>query len=73
MSYSIHPDTRYSFLRYPNLGVVYNVIAKYTVNNKVKEAAYIPIVSYGCSSLDFTDYGGCRMQCMYFIFSFLYN
>ncbi|KAG8198030.1 hypothetical protein JTE90_001868 [Oedothorax gibbosus] len=61
MSYSLHPDTRYSFLMYPNLGVVYNVIAKYTIDGKVKEAAYIPIVSYGCSSLDFTEYG-CRIQ-----------
>ncbi|PRD30608.1 UNVERIFIED_CONTAM: Transmembrane 7 superfamily member 3 [Trichonephila clavipes] len=58
-SYSLHPDTRFSFMMYPNLGVVYNVIAKYTINNEVKEAAYIPVVSYGCSPLDFTE-NGCR-------------
>lgn len=60
-SYSLHPDTRFSFMMYPNLGVVYNVIAKYTINNEVKEAAYIPSVSYGCSPLDFTE-DGCRVR-----------
>ncbi|GBL89211.1 Transmembrane 7 superfamily member 3 [Araneus ventricosus] len=60
-SYSLHPDTRFSFLLYPNLGVVYNVIAKFTLNNEIKEAAYVPVVSYGCSSFDFTE-NGCRIK-----------
>ncbi|XP_055927084.1 transmembrane 7 superfamily member 3-like [Argiope bruennichi] len=60
-SYSLHPDTRFSFLLYPNLGVVYNVIAKFTLNNEIKEAAYVPVVSYGCPSFDFTE-SGCRIK-----------
>ncbi|CAL1281063.1 unnamed protein product [Larinioides sclopetarius] len=60
-SYSLHPDTRFSFLLYPNLGVVYNVIAKFTLNNEIKESAYVPVVSYGCSSFDFTE-TGCRIK-----------
>ncbi|GIY60213.1 transmembrane 7 superfamily member 3 [Caerostris darwini] len=59
-SYSLHPDTRFSFLMYPNLGVVYNVIAKYTLNNEVKEAAYVPVVSYGCAPFDFSE-NGCQI------------
>lgn len=57
LSYSLHPDTRFSFFMYPNIGVVYNIIAKYTVNGIVKEALYVPITSYGCGSFEFTEYG----------------
>ncbi|KFM83341.1 Transmembrane 7 superfamily member 3, partial [Stegodyphus mimosarum] len=60
-TYSVHPDTRISFLMYPDIGVVYNVIAKYTINGEIKEAAYVPVVTYGCNSFDLTEYG-CRMS-----------
>lgn len=47
---------------YPNIGVVYNVIAKYTVNGNIKESLYVPISSYGCGDSEFTEHG-CNFSC----------
>ncbi|XP_054721797.1 transmembrane 7 superfamily member 3-like isoform X2 [Uloborus diversus] len=58
-SYSVHPDTRLSFLKYPNVGAIYNIVARSTVDGVVKEAPYIPVGTYGCDFSDFTE-NGCK-------------
>lgn len=55
-TYTLHPGTRTAFYTYPNVGVIYNVIAQYQVKGVVKETSYVPIASYGCKLVS-EEYG----------------
>ena len=48
---------------YPNVGVIYNVVAKYTMNGIIKESLYVPISSYGCGNSEFLSQHGCNFSC----------
>ncbi|XP_076334845.1 transmembrane 7 superfamily member 3-like [Tachypleus tridentatus] len=43
------PKTRVILLSYPGQGVIYNVLVRYTRDNELYEAVYVPGSTYGCS------------------------
>lgn len=58
-AYRENPKTRALFLTYPGEGAVYTVLVRQTTwDGKVREAAYVPIASYGC--LWYTQSETCR-------------